>query len=145
MKIKPEIGIGSLKFEMKRTEVEDILGKPDTERVDNEKDGCLILVFNDQKMRLTFYEREHQRLGYIESSNPKLNFNDNKILNANIDFVKEDIFGELSTVWELEEYHSFSTHFNDKYWLTLHSEYELVTNLELGVPFENEEDFKWPH
>jgi len=47
--------------------------------------------------------------------------------------------------WELEEYHSFSTHFNDKYWLTLHSEFESVTNLELGVPFENDEDYKWPN
>ncbi|MFD0992561.1 hypothetical protein [Tenacibaculum geojense] len=130
---------------MKRTEVENILGKPDIERIDKDNENCLILVFNNQKLRLTFYECENSRLGYIETSNPNLTFDGIKILNTNIDFAKTDIFGEMMDEWELEEYHSFSTHFNDKYWLTLNSEFESVTNLELGVPFENEEDYKWPN
>ncbi|PKG42623.1 hypothetical protein [Psychroflexus sp. MES1-P1E] len=145
MELKPEIGIGNLKFGMKRTEVENILGKPDAERIDKDNENRLILVFNNEKLRLTFYESENKRLGYIETSNSNLTFNGIKILNTNIDFAKKDILGQIMKEWELEEYHSFSTHFNDKYWLTLHSEFETVTNLELGVPFENDEDYKWPN
>jgi len=79
MELKPEIGIGNLKFGMKITEVENILGKPDIERIDKDNENRLILVFNNQKLRLTFYESENRRLGYIETSNPNLTFNGIKI------------------------------------------------------------------
>ena len=53
-------------------------------------------------------------------------------------------FENVIKEWEIEDYHSFTAHFNEKLWLTLHSEFEQVTQLELGVPFKNENEYNWP-
>lgn len=144
MEVKPEIGIGELTFGMKRAQVEKILGKPDIEKTDQDHENKLILVFNSTKFRLTYYKNEDNRLGYIETSNPEISFNGIPILGTPIDIAENEVFGEFIEEWTLEEYHTFSTHFNERYWLTLHSEFEVVTQLELGVPFENDEAYKWP-
>ena len=55
---------------MKQKNVEAIYGKPDKQFKDEDKN--IILVYNKFKWRLTFYEDEDFRLGYIISSNPEL-------------------------------------------------------------------------
>jgi len=144
MEIKPEIGIGDLKFGMKLTDVKKILGNPDRERAEKDDEHRIIVVFNKHRLRLTFYENENNRLGYIITSNPNLTYNGNKIINSNIDFIKNEVFRNIISEWEIEDYESFISHFEEKYWLTLHSEFETVTTFELGVPFKNEEEYKWP-
>jgi hypothetical protein len=44
----------------------------------------------------------------------------------------------------IEDYESFISHFEQKFWLTLYSEFETVTTFELVVPYGNEEEYKWP-
>jgi hypothetical protein len=144
MEIKPEIGIGELKFGMKLAEVIKILGNPDSVKAEKDDEHRIIVVFNKHRLRLTFYENENGKLGYIISSNPNLTYNGINIINSNIDFTKKEVFGKIINKWEIENYESFISHFEEKYWLTLHSEFETVTIFELGVPYKNEEDYKVP-
>ena len=144
MEIKPEIGIGELKFGMKKAEVKKILGNPDSEKTDKEDENRIQLVYNKHRIRLTFYTDENNRLGYILTSNPNLSYNGNSIINENIDFIKNEVFKKIINNWEIDDYPSFTAHFNEKYWLNLDTEFETVTSFELGVPFENDDEYKWP-
>ena len=144
MEIKPEIGIGELKFGMKLSDVINILGNPDSEKAEKDAEHRIIVVFNKHRLRLTFYENENNSLGYIISSNTNLTYNGIEIINSNIDFIKNEVFKDIISEWEIEDYGSFISHFEEKYWITLYSEFETVTSFEIGVPFKNEEEYKWP-
>ncbi len=144
MEIKLGIGIGEIKFGMKKTEVEEILGQPGRIRIEEDDDDKVMFDYNALNLRLSFYPKEEDRLGYIESSNKNLTFNNKKIIDDNIDFVKTEIFGDLISNWEVNDYRSFTAHFNEEFWFTLQSDYEKVIEIELGVPFENRETYKWP-
>lgn len=59
----------------------------------------------------------------------------------------EDVKSQIdsnSESWEKEEYDSFNIYFLESDWLTLNVEYERVTDIELGVPFKNEDEYDWP-
>lgn len=144
MLLKLGIGIDKIKFGMICSEIENILGKPDRIRIDQDDEHRLFWDFNKPKIRLSFYQREDDKLGYIETSNPNILFNGHRIINSHVDFVKSVVFKDLSSKWELDEYHSFSVYFYEKYWLTLHVEYDKVTNLEIGVTFKDDDEYNWP-
>ena len=57
---------------------------------------------------------------------------------------KENIFNNFPEGWEIDEYHFFNTLFSEKNWLTLHTEYNEISTLELGVPFLDDENYDWP-
>lgn len=145
MELKPKIGVENLKFGMTRKEVIGILNDPDRMLTNNDDKNELILEWNSKKLRLTFYQNEKDRLGYLRTANPEVIFNGEKIMGAELEFVRKEIFGELIPDWEIEEYDFFTTHFNEQNWLTLHVEYGIVTELELGVPFDKDGDFNWPN
>lgn len=144
MELKPKIGVDKLKFGMTRKEVIKILNEPDRILTNVDDDNELILEWNSQKLRLTFYQNEKDRFGYLRTINPELQFNGKKIIGAELEFVKQHIFSDLIFDWEIEDYDFFITYFNEQNWLTLHVEYGIVTDLEIGVPFENDEDYNWP-
>ena len=144
MNIKFEIGIDKLRLGFKESDVKSILGNPDSIKSHEDAENKIIWIFNEKKIRLTFYRDEEGKLGYIETANPKLKLNDFSIINSNIEFVKETFAQKEIRDWEKEEYHSFTTYFNEKFWITLHVSYEVVTSLEIGVPFLTDEEYKWP-
>lgn len=145
MELKPKIGVDNLKFGMTRKEVITILNEPDRMVTNEDDNNELILEWNSQKLRLTFYQNENDRFGYLRTINPELKLNGQKIIGAQLEFAKNRIFADLISDWEIEEFDFFITYFNEQNWLTLHVEYGIVTDLELGVPFENDEDYKWAH
>jgi hypothetical protein len=102
MEIKPKIGIGELKFGMKLSDVIKILGNPDSEKAEKDAEHRIIVVFNKHRLRLTFYENENNKLGYIISSNQNLSYNGINIMNSNIDFIKKEVFGSIINEWELK-------------------------------------------
>ena len=67
MKLNPKNGIDSLLFGMKQQDVTALYGAPDKKFEDD--DNNLIFLYNQHKLRLTFYEDEDFRLGYIITSN----------------------------------------------------------------------------
>jgi len=145
MEIKPKIGIDNLKFGMSRNDVIGILGKADKEIVDpNDKDH-LILEWTGKLIRLVFYKHHNDRFAYFRTKNPDISFKGKKIINRNVDDVKKDVFGKLVSEWEIEDYTSFETHFDEEFWISLEVEYGIVGGFELGVSYKNDDEYDWPN
>ncbi|MEO9511429.1 MAG: hypothetical protein ABJN84_07040 [Flavobacteriaceae bacterium] len=144
MELKPTIGLDNIKFGMFQKMVYQILGLPDKIRIDEDDSDNIYMEYNNLKLRLTIYKNEDNRLGYLCTSNPNLTYNNFKIIDCNVDWVKTEIFGDLIQNWEIDDYDTFSTHGDDKCWITLNVEYGRVISLELGTPWKNEEEYEWP-
>lgn len=144
MKLKPGIGIGDVKFGMTQEEVVKILGEPDRIRDDSEDENKLYLEYNEHKLRLTIYVDEEARLGYMMCSNPALTFNEEKIIDRKIEDAYNHVFSELVQNWLQEEYDTFYSYGDEEYWITLNVEYGRILALELGVPFNEDEEYQWP-
>ncbi|WP_034257688.1 hypothetical protein [Altibacter lentus] len=144
MKLKPKIGIDNLKFGMSRNEVVEILGEPSRVIIDPSNENDIILEWRDKLLRLTFYQNENDRFGYIRTKNPDLTYNGKKIINSKVDYVKKEVFGDLVKEWEVDDFKFLITHFDIDLWINLDEEYGIVTDFELGVPFLNDIDYDWP-
>ncbi|WP_034257681.1 hypothetical protein [Altibacter lentus] len=144
MKLKPKIGIDNLKFGMSRNEVVEILGEPSRVIIDPSNENDIILEWSDKLLRLTFYQNENDRFGYIRTKNPDLTYNGKKIINSKVDYVKKEVFGDLVKEWEVDDFKFLITHFDIDLWINLDEEYGIVTDFELGVPFLNDIDYDWP-
>lgn len=138
MKINPKNGIDTLLFGMKQKNVEALYGLPSKQFKD--EDGNSIYLYNAQKIRLTFYEDEAFRLGYIISSNSELTLFDNKIIGQNCATVKSELPFKS---WEQEDFDSVENHFNESNWLTLISEFEIITKIEMGAIINDNDEFEW--
>jgi len=143
MTIKLRYGIGKLRFGMTLQEVKAIYGEPDEVRDDDDYPENHYVIYNNENLLLTFYKNEGGKLGYIETTNPKVNYGGKSFLNKPIEAVKP-IFELAIQDWEFEKYHSFSKFFNEAYWLTLTVVFDKVTGVELGVTFKDNENHLWP-
>lgn len=144
MEIKLKYGIGDLVFGMLQDEVLLTIGEPDEIIQDDGSENKFYFIYNDLQLRLTFYKNESGKLGYIESSNPNIQFDGNSLINKKIGDVKNDIFNNQISKWEKSEYHSFTTYYDEVNWLTLTVEYNKVVSVELGVTFKDDESYLWP-
>lgn len=113
------------------------MGKPDKEIIDPEDENELTWEYTDLKLRLTFYLNEDEELGYIRTSNPNLSIDDFKIIDKKAEEVMQHV-DPNKAMWIKEDFFSFTTYFNEKYWLTLNVEYDRVTDIELGALPKNE-------
>ncbi len=138
MKLNPKNGINKLLFGMKQKDVEALYGKPSKQF--NDDDANIIYVYNTEKMRLTFYEDEAFRLGYIISSNPELTLLDKKVIGKNVEAVKSEL---PFKTWEQEDFDSTENHFNESNWLTLQSEYGIIIRVEIGANINDKDEFDW--
>ncbi|WP_136666975.1 hypothetical protein [Flavobacterium sp. H122] len=142
MKINPKVGIDQLVFGMKQKDVEKIYGKPDKQFKD--EDQNIIYLYNDKKWRLTFYEDEEFRFGYIISSNPELGLFDQKIINLPINKIEELLKTKNFKPLEVESFDSVDNYFNESNWMIFQVEYGQVIRFELGAVFnEKADEFDW--
>jgi len=138
MKLNPKNGIDQLLFGMKQKDVIALYGTPDKQFEDD--DSNMIFLYNQQKLRLTFYEDEDFRLGYIITSNAEATLLDKKILGCNVENIKRELPFKS---WEQEDFDSTENHFNESNWLTLQSEYGEVIRIELGAIINDNDEFDW--
>ena len=101
MKINPKNGIDKLLFGMKQNDVTAIYGKPDRNYKD--EDDNVIFAYNKHKMRLTFYQEEALKLGYVVASSPDLEIFGFKIIGRKIADVKKDLATKGITKFTQEE------------------------------------------
>lgn len=142
MKVVPKIGIDQLVFGMRQQNVEALYGKPDLQF--NDEEDNVIYLYNDLKMRLTFYEEEAFKLGYIISSYPKLNLFDTEIIGKNISEIETLLKHKNFKSLEVEQFDSVFNYFNESNWMIFQVEYEEVIRFELGAVFNDKEDaFDW--
>ena len=138
MILNPKNGFDKLLFGMLQKDVEAFYGNPNKQF--NDEDGNVIYLYNKEKFRLTFYEDEKFRLGYIITSNANTTLLGNKIIGKNIEEVKKALPFKS---WEQEDFDSTENHFNESNWLLLQSEYEVITRIEIGAIINDKDEFDW--
>jgi hypothetical protein len=138
MKINPKNGIDQLLFGMKQNHVESLYGKPNKQFKD--EDGNIIYVYNNEKLRLTFYEDEAFRLGYIITSNPEAILLDKNVIGKEVDQIKNELPFKS---WEQEDFDSTENHFNESNWLILQAEYGVIIRVEIGAIINDNDEFDW--
>ena len=138
MNIIPKNGVDKLLFGMKQKDVIAIYGNADKEFKDD--DNNVIFLYNQHKCRLTFYEDEDFRLGYIITSNSDAILLDKKIIGRNVAEVMQELPFKS---WEMETFDSTENHFNESNWLILQSEFGIIIRLEIGAIINDNDTFDW--
>lgn len=138
MKLNPKNGVDKLLFGMKQKDVKAIYGNPDKQFKDD--DNNVIYLYNEQKLRLTFYEDEDFRMGYIITSNENATLLDRIVIGSKCSQFKEDL---PFKTWEKEDFDSTENHFNESNWLTLQSEFDTIIRVELGAIINDNDEFDW--
>lgn len=141
MKINPKNGIDKLIFGMKQNDVIAVYGKPNKNYKD--EDDNVIFVYNELKIRLTFYEEEDLKLGYLVASSPSLELLGNKIINRKITDVKKDLTQKGITKFTQEEFDTFENYFNEENWIILQTEFDEVVKFEIGAIINDKDEFDW--
>lgn len=131
-------GIDKLLFGMKQKDVEAIYGKPNKQF--NDEDSNIVYLYNDKKLRLTFYADENFRLGYILTRNIESTILNKKIIGRNIDVVKNELSFKN---WEQEDFDSLENHFNESNWLILQTEFNEIVGAEIGAIINDNDEFEW--
>ncbi len=138
MKLNPKNGIDQLLFGMKQKDVVGLYGTPDKQFEDD--DSNIIFLYNQAKLRLTFYEDEDFRLGYIITSNPAVILLDKNVIGRNVTALKQEL---PFKTWEQEDFDSTENHFNESNWLILQSEFDVVIRVEIGAIINDNDEFAW--
>ncbi len=141
MKISPTEGIDKLQFGMQQHDVAQLYGSAD--RTFEDEDGNVIVLYQEHKLRLTFYEDEDLKLGYIISSHPDLSLENHKIIGKKPDEVKSELEKHGYKSWQQDEFDIAVTHYNEATWLTLESEFNEVVKVELGAMINEKDEFEW--
>ena len=141
MKINLKNGIEKLIFGMKQKDVTAIYGKPDRNYKD--EDDNVIYAYNKLKIRLTFYQEEDLRLGYMVASSPDLDLFGAKVIGRTIVDVKKDLAAKGVTKFTQEEFDTFENYFNEENWIILQTEFEEVVKFEIGAIINQKDEFDW--
>lgn len=141
MKINPKKGIDQLLFGMKQKDVIALYGHPDKEYKDEE--GNIIFLYHTQKMRLSFYEEEAFRLGYIITSNAALELFSEKIIHQPIKTIQLMLTNKGFKPLEIESFDTVDNYFNESNWMIFQVEYNEVIRFELGAIINDQDEFEW--
>lgn len=141
MKINLKNGIDRLLFGMKQDDVIALYGKPNKQYKD--EDENVVFLYNEQKLRLTFYMEEDFKLGYIIGSDADLEVLETKLIGRNRDDVKKDLAAKGLTKWSEEEFDTFENSFNEDNWVILQSEFGDIVKVEIGAIINNKDEFDW--
>lgn len=141
MKINLKNGIDKLLFGMKQNDVVAIYGKPNRNYKD--EDDNVIFAYNSLKMRLTFYQEEDLKLGYIVASSANLELFGHKLIGRKINEIKKDLAAKGITKFTQEEFDTFENYFNEDNWIILQTEFDEVVKFEIGAIINAKDEFDW--
>ncbi|MBN9282852.1 MULTISPECIES: hypothetical protein [unclassified Flavobacterium] len=141
MKINLKTGIDELIFGMTQKNVMAVYGEPDRQYKDDENN--IIYLYNDKRIRVTFYEDEDMRMGYLICSHPDLELFGNRIIGRPTAEVQEEITEKGIKSWEVETFDSVDNVFNESNWLILQSEFEKIIRVEVGATINDNDEFDW--
>lgn len=141
MVINLKTGVDTMLFGMKEQDVKGLYGEPDKQFKDDDKN--VIYLYNDKKLRLTFYQDEGYKLGYIIVSHP-----DSRLFNKAVigekwsemqGFLKEN---KLSS-FENESFDTVDNYFNEDNWVIFQVEYNEIIRVEIGATINSKDEFDW--
>ena len=141
MNINPRNGVGDLLFGMKQQHVMAMFGKPDKQFTDEEKN--VVYLYNKYKIRLTFYDDEEFRLGYIVISDPDSVLFDKKVIGRKPIEIQSELPEKTYKTWEVAEEDGVVSYFNEDNWLMLIAEFDEIIKVEIGAIFNDNDEFDW--
>jgi hypothetical protein len=141
MKVNLKHGIDKLLFGMKQKDVIAIYGNPNQNYKD--EDDNVIFTYFDLKIRLTFYQDEALRLGYMVASSPDLRLFDNTIIGRTIPEVLNDLALKGIPKFTQESFDTLENYFNESNWMTLQTEFGEVIKIEIGAIINDKDEFDW--
>jgi hypothetical protein len=141
MEIKLQHGFDRLLFGMTQKYVETLYGKPN--RVIKDEEDNIIYVYNQEKMKLTFYADEDFRLGYITISNPAATLLGSKALQTVWDLVQDTLALNKIDKYDQHEEDGVQIYFNEENWLMLYVDYNEVVKIEIGAIINDKDEFNW--
>ncbi|UUC45259.1 hypothetical protein [Flavobacterium cerinum] len=141
MEINLKNGIAELVFGMKQKDVEAVYGKPNRQYKDD--DNNIIYLYNEKYMRVTFYEDEEMKMGYLICSHPELELFGQKLIGRNTAEVQAEILNKGIKDWETETFDTVDNVFNESNWLILQSEFGKVIRVEVGAIINDNDEFNW--
>ena len=141
MKINLKNGIDKLIFGMKQKDVTAIYGKPDRNYKD--EDDNVIFAYNKLKIRITFYQEEDFKLGYMVASSPELELFGAKVIGKKITDVKKELTAKGISKFTQEEFDTFENYFNEENWIIFQTEFEEVVKFEIGAIINQKDEFDW--
>jgi hypothetical protein len=103
----------------------------------------VIFAYNALKMRLTFYQEEEFKLGYIVASSPDLELFGNKVIGKKISEVKKELATKGITKFTQEDFDTFENYFNEDNWFILQTEFDEVVKFEIGAIINSKDEFDW--
>lgn len=141
MEIKLQHGLDRLLFGMTQKYVEILYGKPN--RVIKDEEDNIIYVYNQEKMKLTFYAEEDFRLGYITISNPAATLFGSKALQTEWDVVQGTLALNKIDQYDQHEEDGVQIYFNEANWLLIYVDYNEVVKIEIGAIINDKDEFNW--
>lgn len=141
MKINLRSGIDGLLFGMQEKDVTDLYGKPS--RTYKDEDKNTIYLYNDKKLRLTFYADEDFRLGYIIASGKDLELYGQPVIGNKWADLTKVLTENGVRDFEQENYDSVENFFNEANWVIFQVEYGEVIRIEVGAIINGSDEFDW--
>ncbi len=141
MRINLKSGVGELLFGMKEKDVKAVYGEPSRQFKDDDKN--VIYLYNDKKLRLTFYQDEDFRLGYVILSNPSSELFGSKIIGETWEKIEALSNQNGIKDFEKESFDTVDNHFNEDNWIIFNVEYDEVIKIELGATINSKDEFDW--
>jgi len=146
-------GLGDIKFGFTKEDLKNSIGEPteiDTYNATGEEDGYLTESwhYDDDEFSVSFDEEDNWRLTTIAVSSPDFTFNGKKLIGLSINDVLSEIEPENLGDNELEDLSDNNTNqklisfINSS--LNLWFEDNLLSEIQWGVLWENEDTPAWP-
>lgn len=143
MKINLTVGIDQLQFGMLQSDVEKIYGKPNKQY--NDEDDNVIYLYDEPKFRLTFYEEEDFKLGFIISAHKDLEIAGFNVIGKSFEEAKTFLATQKITEFTEETFDTYLNFFNEDNWLILQTEFGEIVKVELGATFNAQDEFDWKY
>lgn len=141
MKINLKFGVGELLFGMKEKDVTAIYGEPNRKFLDDDKN--VIYLYNDKKLRLTFYQDEDLRLGYFIISNPSAEIFGSKVIGESWTAIEAAAKTNGLKEFETETFDTIDNQFNETNWVIFQTEFNEVIKIEMGATINKDDEFDW--
>lgn len=141
MDIKLKSGIGEVLFGMKEKDVKAIYGEPDRQYKD--EDNNIVYLYDEKKLRLTFYQEEEYRLGYIVCSAASLQLSGHSIVGQKWEQVQSALKEKGIKTFEKESFDTIDNYFNEDNWVIFQVEYSEVIKVEVGAIINDRDEFEW--
>jgi hypothetical protein len=141
MKINLKSGVGELLFGMKENDVKALYGNPS--RLFKDDDGNIIYIYNDKKLRLTFYQDEEFRLGYLIVSHPSAEIFGSKVIGEQWSVIEAAAKANGLKDFEKEAFDTIDNQFNEPNWIIFQVEFDTVIKIELGATINKDDEFDW--